>query len=111
MHRSLGRSFTDALRRGMAIVSAGLVLILTVLAASPSAHHLLHDGKPDVAAEDACAVILFATGVAQPVGPLAVAPPTAIAHSAATFRTNEIFLITPRFLQQPERGPPLDWVS
>jgi len=77
-----------------------------VFAASPTLHERLHAG-PQAVADDGCAVALFAGGVSLDV-PVVALPPSATQWSelpAAT--TRELFLESPRYLLQPERGPPI----
>lgn len=107
----------DRLRRVMAATSAALVFALTIFAASPVAHAWLHHGDlghDHVASEsaapstevDGCAVVLFANGVSLPVAPLAVLPPTAVPSLGPRLTGADLFLLSPRYLRQPERGPP-----
>lgn len=100
---------SDRLRRLFAASSAALVLALTIFAASPQAHHWLHVDDT-LRADDDCAVVLFANGVSLPVGPLHVLPPREIATAAAHMAAADVFLVSPRYLRQPERGPPASWV-
>jgi hypothetical protein len=98
--------------RILAAGCAALVLALTIFAVSPAAHGLLHDdGHEHAVSDDACAVVMFASGVSLPVAPIAVIPPTAVACAISPVTAAEVFLISPRYLRQPERGPPLSWVS
>lgn len=108
----------DRLRRLLALGCAAMVFALTIFAASPEAHGFLHhdDGCPGhghvpADAEDSCAVVLFASGVSLPVGPLFITPPTAVPAGISPVTAADVFLISPRYLRQPERGPPLSWVS
>ena len=101
----------ERLRRSCAIVSAALVLLLTILAASPVAHRALHshdcDGHdPSGASEHVCAIVLFASGIALPVGAVVATPPRAVAHGISHATATEVLLVSPRYLRQPERGPP-----
>lgn len=111
----LPSSWRHRLRRLLALGCAGLVLALTIFAASPIAHGALHDHEhdgADVASSDhTCAVVLFASGVGLPVGPLAITPPTEVPQGISPVTAAEVFLVSPRYLRQPERGPPLSWVS
>ena len=100
----------DRLRSFCAAASVALVLALTVFAASPTAHHWLHVDDATQAGHD-CAVVLFANGVSLPVGPVHVCPPVEIAHELSSPTAAEVFLVSPRFLRQPERGPPAERVS
>ena len=109
----------DFVRRLLAAGCAALVFALTIFAASPVAHEWLHvpakhSGCSDhahktapVAAETHdCAVVLFASGVSLPVSPVAIAPPEAVVQPASPVTAAEIDLVSPRYLRQPERGPP-----
>lgn len=100
----------DRLRRALALGCATLVLALTIFAASPIAHQWLH--SDDVAQGDHdCAVVLFASGVSLPVGPIHIAPPQEAIGAVSPATAAEIFLVSPRYLRQPERGPPASWMS
>lgn len=108
----------DHLRRLLALGCAAMVFALTIFAASPEAHRVLHadDGCPGhshgpAESDHSCAVVLFASGVALPVGPLYVTPPTTVAAGISPVTAAEVFLISPRYLRQPERGPPSSWVG
>jgi hypothetical protein len=104
-------SLPEVFRRILAGGCAALVLALTIFAASPVAHDLLHDGDHKHTLNgDGCAVVLFATGVSLAVGPIAVTPPTAVAQGVSPVTAADVFLVSPRFLRQPERGPPVSWV-
>jgi len=96
---------SDRLRRLFAASSAALVLALTIFAASPQAHHWLHVDNA-IGADDGCAVVLFANGVSLPLGPLHVLPPREASAPAAAAVAAEVLLVSPRYLRQPERGPP-----
>lgn len=97
-------------RRFIAAGAAALVLLLTILAVSPQLHAGLHahDATTEsVQKDDGCVISLFAGGVtAAPAALLLAAPATAYLAAAVTPRT-EIFVSPPRYLLQPERGPPL----
>jgi hypothetical protein len=96
---------SDRLRRFFAAGCAALVFALTIFAASPVAHQLLH--VDDVSQSDHdCAVVLFATGVSLPVGPVHVTPPVEVVGMISPATAAEVFLVSPRYLRQPERGPP-----
>ncbi|MCX6945526.1 MAG: hypothetical protein NT173_12355 [Opitutales bacterium] len=95
----------EIFRRCGAVGGIALVLLLSVLTASPELHHLLH-GQADGATEEGCVVVQFAHGVsvtpdtalvaATPVRWLVPSRPEIIA----------LCLTSPRYLHQPERGPP-----
>jgi hypothetical protein len=57
----------DTLRRLLAGAAAVLVLMLAVLAVSPSLHAWLH-GEKTLDADDGCAVVLFAQGITPAIG-------------------------------------------
>src|SRR4051812_522783 len=89
-------------RRLLAAGSIALVLLLTVLAASPELHERIH-GQVDHDDDDGCAVVLFASGVTLAVGVVALLPSAAVWHQQARSAIREIFLASPRYLHQPER--------
>lgn len=100
------RHVADCLRRLSAAGGVALVLALAVFAASPELHGWLHpDGG--TAGEDSCAVALFAAGVSLPLGAVPVVAPAAAWLPPAPAVAEEIFLAPPRYLRQPERGPPV----
>ena len=103
---------SDRLRRIVAGGCAALVFALTIFAASPVAHDLLHSADTAHAhTEDTCAVVMFASGVSLPVGPLAITPPSAVLAGASLVTAAEVFLVSPRYLRQPERGPPVSRIG
>ena len=105
MRRPRSSSFAEMLRRLAAAGAATLVLALTIFAASPAAHDWLHDsGISDH--DTGCAVELFAGGVSVPLDLPAVQPPPATTGAITPATAAEVFLVTPRYLRQPERGPP-----
>ena len=93
------------LRRFLAAGSALLVLGLTIAAVSPELHHGLHtdDGS---ASSEGCAVDLFANGVSLPLGAVAALPPTPAWQPAGAAVAADYFPLAPKYLRQPERGPP-----
>jgi hypothetical protein len=97
--------FAETPRRLLAMVGIALVLLLSVLAVNPELHRFIH-GDADTDHEDGCAVVLFAHGVSTPFDSavLAATPVEWIARSRP--ESVEIFLTSPRYLHQPERGPP-----
>lgn len=101
---------SERLRRLLAAGCAALVFALTVFAASPVAHQLLHVDDVSQGDHD-CAVVLFASGVSLPVGPVHVTPPVEAIGAVSPATAAEVFLVSPRYLRQPERGPPASWVS
>ncbi|HVU32805.1 MAG TPA: hypothetical protein VHE61_05185 [Opitutaceae bacterium] len=92
------------LSRLTAGLSIALVLTLTVLAASPALHAKLHGGtlRPD----DHCPVAVFAAGVSVPIAAQVAPPAVAMLAGPRALTAEEIFLSSPRYLRQPERGPP-----
>ena len=98
--------FAETPRRLLAAGGIALVLLLSVLAVNPELHRFIH-GDHDAGDEDGCAVVLFAHGVSTPFDSalLAATPAEWIALSRP--ETVEIFLASPRYLHQPERGPPV----
>ncbi|MBM3854101.1 MAG: hypothetical protein FJ399_13260 [Verrucomicrobia bacterium] len=104
-------------RRFVAAGSALLVLALTVFAASPTAHAWLHQTDdrcsaahhaPATPADDDeadCAITLFAAGLVLPLASAAFAPPAPVPAGVPPVAA-ELFLLPPRYLHQPERGPP-----
>jgi hypothetical protein len=106
------------------MLCAALVLVLTLLAASPAAHLWVHSvagthtcpdhpaPEPvDSAGEHDCAVVLFASGVDTPVAAIMLVPPRVVAQDNAPANAAEVFLVSPRYLRQPERGPPASRVA
>lgn len=96
---------TDLFRRLIAAGAVALVLTLTVLTASPEAHeHVHHDCHHDE--EHSCAVVLFAHGVWTTFDIVAVPAPKIAWSDFVSFSRPELHLVAPRYLRQPERGPP-----
>jgi len=92
--------------RFFAAAGVALMLLLTVAAASPALHQWLHgESAPD--ASDNCAVVLFASGVTLAAAVIAVAAPRIAWSEVRAHAVAEIFLVSPRYLRQPERGPPV----
>ncbi len=98
--------FAGFLHRWLAASAAALVLALGVFAASPQLHKWIH-GDGGLPKDDECAVVLFASGVSSPVAAILVPLPPIAWQSYAHATRAEIFLASPRYLHQPERGPPL----
>ncbi len=105
MLRSLRRR-AELLRRILAGGAAALIFALGVFAASPVLHNWLH-ATAAPPADDGCAIVLFASGVSVPLGAIALAPPVVEWREFAQPIVREIFLASPRYLRQPERGPPV----
>ena len=98
--------FADAPRRLLAAGAIALVLLLSVLASNPELHRFIH-GDTDTGHEDGCAVVLFAHGVSTPFDTAVLAATPAAWATLSRPETAEIFLTSPRYLHQPERGPPV----
>jgi hypothetical protein len=103
MHQS---RWADSFRRVVATGCAAVIFALGLFAASPSLHEQLHH-KGDTSSDDGCAVVLFAGGVSMPLAVMAPPPPSAEWSEQTYAVSTEIFLDSPRYLLQPERGPPL----
>lgn len=98
-------AFTASLRRLLAGSGVAVMLALTVFAASPTLHNWLH-GEGDCGGSDACPVALLGQGLSLSAGITAL-PPVAHEWAAAVVPlVEEISLVSPRYLRQPERGPP-----
>jgi hypothetical protein len=114
------------LSRLLAAGCAALVLALTIVAASPAAHTWLHTveqhhtcphhPEPEALPQahdhaHECAVVLFASSAEVPVEPLALTPPRLLAIGVSPVTAADIFLVSPRYLRQPERGPPVSRIG
>ncbi len=93
-----------------------MVLGLSLAGGSPDIHSWLHGSDHTPESDQAqsalaqpedhlCAVVLFAAGVEYGAANVFTAPPLAVAPSPPA-RYSELFLAIPRYLLQPERGPP-----
>ena len=82
-----------------------LVLLLGASTMVPALHHWWHADHSH-ASEDHCAVVLFASGITLAAGALALARRAITWRSLITGAVVELFLMAPRYLRQPERGPP-----
>lgn len=102
--------FTAFLHRLVAVGAAVLVLALTVFAASPALHEHLHDAT-HTHHDESCPIVLFASSADAPAAPIAAPAPLPTARILAPAIAREIFLSPPRYLRQPERGPPASLVS
>jgi hypothetical protein len=98
--------FAHTFRRLVAAGAVALVLTLTVLAASPQAHeHVHHDCHHDEV--HSCAVVLFAQGVWTTFDVVTVPAPRETWSAYVPLSRPELSLVAPRYLRQPERGPPV----
>lgn len=110
------------LARLTALLSVGLVLVLTVLASSPELHERIHghqaeaggghhagipaDGaKPD--SDDGCVVTLFAQGVTLALAVVALAFTGETRRAASFALFDRITPEAPRYLHLPTQAPPL----
>jgi len=93
------------IHRVLATCCAALVFALGLFAASPILHDQLHH-HPHASTDDGCAVVLFASGVSSPLGAVYVAPPSTEWRETSHAVADEAFFAVPRYLRQPERGPP-----
>jgi hypothetical protein len=96
----------DYFRRLLATGCAVLVFALGLFAASPTLHEQLHHNAPP-ASDDGCAIILFAGGVSMPLTFNSIPLPPAEWRELPYVSTTELRLASPRYLLQPERGPPV----
>ena len=107
MGRSSHSRSLEIFRRALAVGSILLVLALGVFAQNSSLHRQLHDATATAAADDGCVIDLFAHGVSLAVV-LDAAPPTVAEwQESRPAVAPEIFLDSPHYLLQPERGPPV----
>ncbi|MGC4074850.1 MAG: hypothetical protein QM760_20605 [Nibricoccus sp.] len=98
--------FAQALRRILAAGAVALVLTLTILAASPEAHeHVHHDCHNDE--DHSCAVVLFSQGLWTTFDVVEVIAPSPTWSDHLPVSRPELRLVAPRYLRQPERGPPV----
>ena len=100
------RSLAEVVQRTLAVASAALVVALAIFAASPRLHDWLHS-QAGLVGSDGCAVVLFASGVSMPLGAIVALPPALAWHDTPAAIAEEIFVTSPRYLRQPERGPPV----
>lgn len=94
--------------RCVAAMGVALVLLLTAAASSPVLHDHLHGGGDQAAAANhSCAVVLFASGVTAAVAAVWLAAVRVVWRELVREFADVILPPAPRFLRQPERGPPL----
>jgi hypothetical protein len=93
------------LHRTVAAGCAALVFALGLCAVSPVLHQQLH--LDDHSSDDRCAVVLFASGVSLALAAVTPTPSVSDWQEKTPRRSDEIFLDSPRYLLQPERGPPV----
>lgn len=93
------------LRHVGAALGVAVLLLLSASAASPVVHHWLHaDGGTDNS--DNCAVVLFASGVTLAAAAVAITRPSLRWVELRVQAVAAVFVASPRYLRQPERGPP-----
>lgn len=116
MHRSR-QSRVPVLTRATALFAAALVLALTVLAASPELHRLLHgheEGPPQAAGhrqaaddgDDGCVVTLFAQGIVLALAVFTLAFAGRILRLISFDQCDRVFAVAPAFLLLPSQAPP-----
>ncbi len=96
----------DLPRQLLAMGCAALIFALGVFASSPVLHSQLHAGG-HATFEDGCAITLFANGVSVALPLMAPPPPSDQWDELPDAVSHEVFLDSPRYLLQPERGPPV----
>jgi hypothetical protein len=100
-----------------------LVLVLSVLAASPELHERLHGHGPESAGaahhsgtrpaqglpddDDGCVVTLFAQGIVLPLAILALAFAGRVLRLIEASVDDRFSAVAPRFLLLPSQAPPL----
>jgi hypothetical protein len=106
--------------RAVAALAAALVLVLTILAASPELHERLHalgaaasatshpsPGANAAEDEDGCVVTLFAQGLVLPLALLALAVVLRALRLPGFDLLDRVAVASPRYLRLPTQGPPL----
>jgi hypothetical protein len=107
MGRPSHSRFLEFFRRALAVGSILLVLALGVFAQNSALHRQLHDATATALSDDGCVIDLFAHGVSLAVV-LHAAPPAISEWKVDCLAiAPEIFFDSPRYLLQPERGPPV----
>ena len=106
MERRSNTPPTGVFRRLLAVGGVGLILALAIFAASPALHQQLHAAQ-HASTEDGCAIALFAGGVSVAALLTALPPSVAPWSELRGIAALEVLLDSPRYLLQPERGPPV----
>jgi len=103
-HHSLLYRQTDPLKRAVAALGVALVLLLGVLEVFPAAHEWFHGDaeQPD----HACAVTLFAHGVAPVLAAVMLAV-VAWRLLERLVEWSEVLVLPPAFAHLPGRAPPV----
>ncbi|MFI5355718.1 MAG: hypothetical protein ACHQ4G_00135 [Opitutales bacterium] len=121
MLRTRRHILREFLRRLLATGCAALILLLGLMAASPTLHAWVHHHAETAGPEDApnskhpapaeaehgCVVVWFAHGVSLALDTAVLAALPATWHQRCAPVTDELLLTTPRYWLQPERGPPV----
>ena len=98
---------TPRFRGWVSALAVALVLVLGAAKVTPSLHEWLHlHGEGLHEAQHQCAVVLFATGVTLAAGALVLTAPALAWRADVSITRAELLLLAPRYLRQPERGPP-----
>jgi hypothetical protein len=108
--------------RAVAVLAAGLLMALAILAASPGLHERLHGYAAGTVAahhgtghskgqaadddEDGCIVTLYSQGAVLPVALLALAAVSLTLRSPNLASFDRIAPESPRYLRLPAQGPP-----
>ena len=93
-------------RRATALLAIAVMLTLTVASGSPVVHDCLHaDSSHET--DHQCAVVLFAAGVTLVPGAAELIRADTTGRSPHVAAFEEVFFVSPRYLRQPERGPPV----
>lgn len=93
-------------RRWLAASLAIVVFALGLFAVNPILHEQLHHDAHS-SADDGCAIVLFANGLALPLALTAPLPPAADWCRQDFARSTDLVLASPRYWLQPALGPPL----
>ena len=93
-------------RRLLAAGAAGLILFLGLAAASPNLHTWIHGGAADHD-DSGCVITLFSHGVSLASGGVALVVAPLEWQTVPLPVAEELLLTAPRYLRQPERGPPV----
>jgi hypothetical protein len=115
-----GLEHVSLLKQAIASLAAILVLVLTVLAASPELHERIHGHGPSDAPrhsgpgagqgqgdEDGCIVTLFAQGIVLALALLALVFADGVLRLFYSPGIDRPAAVAPRFLLLPSQAPPL----
>lgn len=121
---SISAAPVRVLHRVLAAGCAALVLALVVFGASPAAHTWVHSlgpahgcekhskaTTPAAANEHDCAIVMVAQGVESSLGDISSLLVGMRVEELARLAPAELDLASPRYLRQPERGPPVSRVG